>query len=331
MSDININSNSHSPLIRSLQKAHRNSLAQRTTLGLWNAGLVGLALFLVLLLLEQQFYLAPWLKGLGLTATATSKLFSLWWTRRQDQQKSFEEFYRQFSRQSGLEELRYAVDLMQSEDAKSKVGDTSDSDSTSSTASVSPIQQAFIDAAILQNLEQVPQPKLSAALDEYIRNLPTARLARQRLQWMGVFFVLGAITAVNFSSGTERLLSFWQSYEQPNPYRYNVFPGNTTVEQGAEFTASIGFEGYLPDELILYFKTNIESEYRSRLLKEVASPINASYTATYVAPGLPQLLAYTSGYSRSLRLSPANRRISAWACRRARTWRRVCRSRRDKL
>ncbi len=286
MSDININSNSHSPLIRSLQKAHRNSLAQRTTLGLWNAGLVGLALFLVLLLLEQQFYLAPWLKGLGLTAIATTKLFSLWWTRRQDQQKSFEEFYRQFSRQSGLEELRYAVDLMQSEDAKSKVGDTSDSDSASSTASVSPIQQAFIDAAILQNLEQVPQPKLSAALDEYIRNLPTARLARQRLQWMGVFFVLGAITAVNFSRGTERLLSFWQSYEQPNPYRYNVFPGNTTVEQGAEFTASIGFEGNLPDELILYFKTNIESEYRSRLLKKVASPINTSYTATYVAPSL---------------------------------------------
>jgi len=276
VSDININSNSHSPLIRSLQKEHRNSLAQRTTLGLWNAGLVGLALFLVLLLLEQQFYLAPWIKGLGLAAIATTKLFSLWWTRRQGQEKSFEEFYRQFSRQSGLEELRYAVDLMQSEDAKSKVGDTS--------VSVSPIQQAFIDAAILQNLEQVPQPKLSAALDEYIRNLPTARLARQRLQWMGVFIVLGVITAVNFSSGTQRLLSFWQSYEQPNPYRYTVFPGNTTVEQGAEFTASIGFEGTLPDELILYFKTDIESEYRSRLLKEVASPINASYTSQVCRP-----------------------------------------------
>ncbi len=286
MSDINIYSNSHSPLIRSLQKAHRNSLAQRTTLGLWNTGLVGLALFLVLLLLEQQFYLAPWIKGIGLAAIATTKLFSLWWTRRQGQQKSFEEFYRQFSRQSGFEELRYAVDLMQSEDAKSKVGDTSVSDSASSTASVSPIQQAFIDVAILQNLEQVPQPKLSTALDEYIRNLPTARLARQRLQWMVVFFVLGAITAVNFSSGTQRLLSFWQSYEQPNPYRYTVFPGNTTVEQGAEFTASIGFEGTLPDELILYFKTDIESEYRSRLLKKVASAINASYTATYVAPSL---------------------------------------------
>ncbi len=174
MSDININSNHHSPLIGSLQKAHQNSLAQRKTLGLWNAGLVGLALFLVLLLLEQQFYLAPWVKGLGLAAIATTKLFSLWWTRRQGQEKSFEEFYRQFSRQSGLEELRYAVDLMQSEDAKSNVGDSSDpdSDSASSTASVSPIQQAFIDAAILQNLEQVPQPKLSAALDEYIRTYP---------------------------------------------------------------------------------------------------------------------------------------------------------------
>ena len=281
MSDIN--SNNHSPLIRSLQKAHRQSLAKRTTLGLWNAGLVGLALFLVLLLLEQQFYLAPWIKGLGLAAIATSKLFSLWWTRRHDRPTRFEEFYRQFSRQSGLEELRYAVDLMQSEDAKSKVGDISDTDSA---ASVSPVQQAFIDAAILQNLEQVPQLKLSAALDEYIRSLPTARLARQRLQWMGVFIVLGTITAVNFSSGTQRLLSFWQSYEQPNPYRYTVFPGNTTVEQGAEFTASIGFEGTTPDELILYFKTDIESDYRSRLLNELAIPLNASYTAQYVAPSL---------------------------------------------
>lgn len=277
-------SNNHSPLINSLQKAHKQSQAQRTTLGLWNAGLVGLVLFLVLLLLEQQFYLDPWVKSVGLAVIASTKLFSLWWTRQKGPQSSFEEFYRQFSRQSGLEELRYAVDLMQAEDAKSKVGDTSDS--ASSAASVSPVQQAFIDAAILQNLEQVPQPKLSAALNDHIRSLPTARVIRQRLQWIGIFLVLGGFTAFNFSDGTQRLLSFWKSYEQPNPYRYTVFPGNTTVEQGAEFTASIGFDGETPEELILYFKTDIESEYRSRLLSQLASPINASYTASYVAPSL---------------------------------------------
>ena len=109
--------NNESPLILSLQKAHKQSQAQRTTLGLWNAGLVGLTLFLVLLLLEQQFYLDPWVKSVGLAIIACTKLFSLWWTRRQGQQKSFEEFYRQFSRQSGLKELRYAVDLMQAEDS----------------------------------------------------------------------------------------------------------------------------------------------------------------------------------------------------------------------
>jgi hypothetical protein len=238
----------------------------------------------VLLLLEQQFYLAPWIKILGLGAIATTKLFSLWWTRQNGPQSSFEEFYRHFSRQSGLEELRYAVDLMQSEDAKSKVRDTSDS--ASSAASVFPVQQAFIDAAILQNLEQVPQPKLTTALNDHIRSLPTARVIRQRLQWIGIFLVLGGFTAFNFSDGTQRLLSFWKSYEQPNPYRYTVFPGNTTVEQGAEFTASIGFDGETPEELILYFKTDIESEYRSRLLSQLASPINASYTASYLAPSL---------------------------------------------
>ena len=291
------NSNNHSPLIRSLEKAHKQSQTQRTTLGLWNAGLVGLTLFLVLLLLEQQFYLDPWVKSVGLAVIASTKLFSLWWTRQKEPQSSFEEFYCQFSRQSGLEELRYAVDLMQAEDTKKKVVDSSDADTASSDSSsvsfsVSPIQQAFIDAAILQNLEQVPQPKLATALNDYIRKLPTARMIRQRLQWIGIFLVLGGFTAYNFSDGTRRLLSFWQSYEQPNPYRYTVFPGNTTVEQGAEFTASIGFEGATPDELILHFKTDVESEYRSRLLNETMSPISLTdsnsnnYTAQYVAPSL---------------------------------------------
>ena len=289
--------NSENPLILSLQKAHRQTQAQRTTLGLWNAGLVGLTLFLVLLLLEQQFYLDPWVKSVGLAAIASTKLFSLWWTRQKGTQSSFEEFYRHFSRQSGLEELRYAVDLMQSEEAKKNIGDSTDAnsdDSASSTvsSSISPIQQAFIDAAILQNLEQVPKPKLTTALDNHIRSLPTARMIRQRLQWIGIFLVLVGFTAFNFSDGTQRLLSFWESYEKPNPYRYTVFPGNTTVEQGAEFTASIGFNGATPDELILYFKTDIESEYRSRLLSEVASPINltdsnsTNVTAQYVAPSL---------------------------------------------
>ena len=274
--------NSHSPLIRRLQKGHKQSQAQQTRLGFWNAGLVSLLLFLVLLLLEHQFYLAHWIKSLGLVAIVAMTLFSLSWTRQQGAQLSFEEFYRHFSRQSGLEELRYAVDLMQTEIAEGG----------KETASYSPIQKAFINAAILQNLEYVPQPKLTAALDEYISNLPTAHMIRQRLRWIGIFLILGVYTAFNFSDGTQRLLSFWRSYEKPNPYRYIVFPGNTIVEQGGEFTVNIGFEGKTPDKLILYFKTDIESEYRSRLLNELRISTNptdstsTTYTATYVAPSL---------------------------------------------
>lgn len=296
----NTQPNNHRLLIRSLQKAHKQSQAQRTTLGLWNASLVGITLFLVLLLLEQQFYLDPWIKGLGLAAIASTKLFSLWWTRRQGTPMSFEEFYLQFSRQSGLEELRYAVDLMQYEDAKSEEANKKKTNKQADIASVSPIQQAFINAAILQNLEQVPQPKLTTILDEYIRNLPTASMIRQRLLWIGIFLMLGGFTAFNFSDGTLRLISFWQSYEKPNPYHYTVFPGNTTLEQGTEFTATIGFKGTIPDELILYFKTDIESEYRSQLLNEVASlsgSDSASYNATFVAPSqeLNSALSYYMG------------------------------------
>ena len=278
----NTQTDSRSLLIHSLQKGYKQSQAQRTRLGLWNAGLVSLLLFLNLLLLEQQFYLAPWIKGLSLVAIAAMTLFSLLWTRQQGAQLSFEEFYRHFSRQSGLEELRYAVDLMQTENAK--MGDE--------TTSYSPVQKAFINAAILQNLEHVPQPKLAAALDEYISNQPTAHMIRRRLRWIGIFLILGIYTAFNFSDGTQRLLSFWRNYEKPNPYRFTVFPGNTIVEQGGEFTVSISFEGKTPNKLILYFKTDIESEYRSRLLNELKLSRNpkdstsTTYTATYIAPSL---------------------------------------------
>ena len=134
---------------------------------------------------------------------------------------------------------------MQAEDTKNKVGESSVADSAHFvSSSVSPIQQAFIDAAILQNLEQVPQPKLVNALNDHILSLPTARMIRQRLQWTGIFLVLGVYTAFNFSDGTQRLLSFWQSYEKPNPINIPHF-GNATVEQ-ANFTAVIGFEGATP-------------------------------------------------------------------------------------
>ena len=113
-------------------------------------------------------------------------------------------------------------------------------------------------------------------------------MIRQRLQWIGIFSArrLYGVQFFGWNPAPAKLLVELRTTQS---YRYTVFPGNTTIEQGAEFTASIGFEGATPDELILHFKTDVESEYRSRLLNEAMSPISLTdsnsnnYTAQYVA------------------------------------------------
>ena len=103
-------------VIRLLQQAHAKQQGFIQRLGVWNAGLIGAALFILLILVEQGLYLPPWVKVVSLALIGSTKLLMWWWTHRRHQRDSFEAFYRNFSRNSHLDELRYAVDLMRNEE-----------------------------------------------------------------------------------------------------------------------------------------------------------------------------------------------------------------------
>jgi DNA polymerase III delta prime subunit len=246
-------------VVRSLKSAFGKSQKLSSSLGFWNAGLIGASLFIVLILIEQLLYLDPWLKTLALGAIASTKLGLWWWSSRHQPKENFQEFYRNFSKQSQLEELRYAVDLIQ------QGGNTE-------------LQQRLMDAAIFQNLAKVPKPKLDQALEQYLVQHPIAQLSRNRRKWVAIFGVLVLGTMWNFSDSSSRLLNFWTAYEAPNPYQYQISPGNLTLEQGETFRSEIVFSGIeQPDELLFYFKTDIESNYRSR--QPIASDDGLSYAS----------------------------------------------------
>ena len=249
-------------VVNSLESAFDKSQKLSTSLGFWNAGLIGAALFIVLIFAEQVLYLDPWLKTLALGAIASTKV-GLWlWSSRHQPKENFQQFYRNFSKQSQLQELRYAVDLMQ------QGGNTE-------------LQQRLIDAAIFQNLAKVPKATLDQALEQFLVQHPIAQLSRNRRKWVGLFGVVVLGTMWNFSESSSRVLNFWTAYEAPNPYNYQISPGNLTLEQGETFHSDIVFSGIeRPDELLFYFKTDIESNFRSR------QPIASDDGIRYSSPAL---------------------------------------------
>ena len=266
--------------IRLLQQAHAKQQGFIQRLGVWNAGLIGAALFILLILVEQALYLPPWVKGVSLSLIASTKLLMWWWTHRRHQRETFETFYRNFSRNSHLDELRYAVDLMRNEE-QAKQNEQTEQTEDENAGHRSALQQAFIDAAILQNLAKVTPTTLNRALDEYLNTHPLAQLRKNRQQWVGLFVLLGAFSAWNFSESTQRVLNFWVAYQAPNPYLFQVEPGTITLEQGEEFTAHIHFESAdVPEELLFYFKTDIETNFRSR------QPIATEQEARFQSPVL---------------------------------------------
>src|SRR5690606_7307281 len=129
--------------------------------------------------------------------------------------QNFVDFYRNFSRKSGLHELKDLLDL-----EKSGRGN-----------------KTLIDAAILQNLEQIDSSRLDATLKHHQQNSEVYSRYKTTLLLSSLAVAVGLFTIFNLNDAFHRTITFWQDYEMPNPYQYNVQPGDITLEQGSTFQA----------------------------------------------------------------------------------------------
>ncbi|MEX2397624.1 MAG: hypothetical protein WD491_11385 [Balneolales bacterium] len=157
---------------------------------------------------------------------------------------SFNSFYPELSRSIGNNSLRYLMDF---ENFKR----------TTATG--------LQDAAVAQNLSQVPEDKLTAQLTNYSKNHPFRKLHNYSLFSFLALAALLGWAGIFSPDAMIRTAFFWEQFEKPLPFTYSIDPGDAIIAQGDPFQAKIAFEsGSTPDDVTLAVKTNIESEFRLR-------------------------------------------------------------------
>lgn len=202
-----------------------------------------IATWLVLfVLMETKFYLSPGIKIGSIVFLASLIGIYIWRKNQQTDDVDFLSFYRQFSKQSSLKELGYALDLERSVNANPKL----------------------VEAAIYKNLELVDEHKFDTALQSFITSNPATIQFKRNVWFAGLSAVIAVVSFWNFSEATERYFSLTQQFEKPNPYNYIVTPGDVTLEQGSQFEVTVQFDGDEADEVALFLKTPVEETFRKR-------------------------------------------------------------------
>jgi len=146
----------------------------------------------------------------------------------------------------------------------------------------------FFDAALESNLQHVNEEKLTDDLKKYTGKHTAVKFAGLSTGVMLLAIIAFTFTVYTTPDGFNRTISFWEIYEQPNPFEYIVSPGTTTIEQGQEITPSIEFTGNrLPESVTFSFKTEVEENHRERPMRLTegstfqANAIEASSTLSY--------------------------------------------------
>jgi len=223
--------------------------------------------FALFIYLESVFYFS------ATTKILTSLLILGWavslhiYLNKWLKKDSFADFYRKLTHSTQLPELKYAIDLKEY---------------PRSTDSV------FYNQAIAKNLESVSRRDLIREFKQYERNHQAHVYNRYGMFAAVIAIGFFAITGNLHHNGLYRVSRFWHTFQKPNPYSFEIKPGNITLEQGSTFQPEIQFKnGKVPKQISLAVKTQIESEYRLRQMQShdegnfSTSPLELTNNATY--------------------------------------------------
>ncbi|MCH8557429.1 MAG: hypothetical protein LAT84_06405 [Balneolia bacterium] len=238
------------------------------------AGISGfLAVFFVLMLIEQNAWLSPLLKvSLWVSGVIVGGLLWYGMMRRLPAPQETD-FRRKLTRETELHELRYLLDLSQQ---------------TVDAADV--LRDAAIDQnlAALQKIDESAHSGTERRITRWIGNSPASVLFRRvMLVFAGLLFI-NLLYGFMHTDAAQRSLAFFQAYEKPNPFVYTVEPGTGNVEQGSRFYVEITFEGDKPESVSMGIRTRVEDRFRTITLEEtrpgtfVSSPKEIFEDSEYV-------------------------------------------------
>lgn len=242
--------------VRELVVQYYNRLLSRRSLAIISIPiailLVGLTLAIAF---ESTFYLSPVIKSLALGGLVGLSIITGIYLVKQFRPDSFNEYYRKFSAQYEVHEIRHTLDLF--ENPRND-------------------HSTLREAALKQNLSRLKQDVIAEKLREFNRHHPLHHLHLTGRFAIGGGLLLFLIPLLFAPESTQRYAQFWSEFEQPIPYEFTVEPGNTTLEQGSEFRAQIRFEGNIPEDLNIAMRTDVESDYRRRGLDETEEGVFAA-------------------------------------------------------
>lgn len=195
-------------------------------------------------LLENWFYLEPAVKILLWVGFFVSLSVGFFKLQKILHISSFTDFYTDFSKKKNMANVRHALDLLENPRNQNA---------------------GFVQQAIDQNLQNTELSEIQSRTDEYVKSGPNYFWFRSSLLAL-VFAVLFSAFSISVTDGTtQRMLSFWKTFDKPNPFEFVVTPGNDTIEQGARVRIQIEFENIaVPEQVSILQKTDIESSFRTR-------------------------------------------------------------------
>lgn len=228
--------------VEQLFRSCHDALKRRYRAGTVLAGVSAVfgAAFL-LLLAEHWFFLQPVSKGLAWTAVVIAGLAAGWYNHQRVTIPDFTAFYRSTSDRIGLPAIRHILDL-----SKSRY----------------PHDPDLASAAVRQNLERLaggdPEQKLAAFRDRH----PASRSFRRSLFTIAAASLLFFGSALLLDDALYRSGTFWMAYERPIPFDFHIMPGDTTIEQGSAFQASVRFSGTIPGQVRFGVRSQQEQQPR---------------------------------------------------------------------
>lgn len=228
-----------------LEKSYAAFKRQRVLFRVFNSLIILFAGISTLIIAEQSMYLSSAVKTAAWLLLFAASGGYLIYRSINTLHTPFEEYYRTFGRKSNFPGLKDSLDLQNKPSGNLEL----------------------VNAAILQNLSKVPENELDRALSAFNSNSDYARKYRRSSLLALLLLTLTLLTSFRMDQAAARTLSFWEDYQKPNPYLFTVSPGHMTLEQGKEFSASVRFAGSnLSEEVALFYKTDIENEFRERVM-----------------------------------------------------------------
>ena len=203
----------------------------------------------LLVFVESGYYLSPEVKSsvlFSLLFIAGAAAFLL---NRKSGRISFREFYSGLFQKTGDKEIYSAVELHLNPDQQ---------------------HSKFYRAAIESNLRNARPDSLKEEGKSWISQSFTHRAFLSSSAVLVLGLALFSYTILTSADDTRRALTFWETFEQPNPWDFSIAPGDTTIEHGSALSASIQFDGgNLPQQVFFMFRTDVEEEYRERPMRPV--------------------------------------------------------------